>query len=125
MTIPDPIPGKKPDKAQAIAIMMLANGILNVLWGLGVTGSVVLGTIGIGIICAPLTILPSVLGVFEIIGGSRLMGNPPRKYNVKTIAIMEIIAVVAGAGISLVVGILNLVFYSDPETQAYIDSLPS
>ena len=115
----------KPGKVQAIAIMTLINGILNILWGIGLTGSVVLGTLGVGLLCAPLTILPLVLGIFEIIGGVKLMGEPPRKFNVQTIAILEIVAILAGDGISLIVGILNLVFYNDPPTKQYIDSLPS
>ncbi|HCU56980.1 MAG TPA: hypothetical protein DF984_01910 [Anaerolineaceae bacterium] len=115
----------KPGKVQAIAIMTLINGILNILWGIGLTGSVVLGTLGVGLLCAPLTILPLVLGIFEIIGGVKLMGEPPRKFNVQTIAILEIVAILAGDGISLIVGILNLVFYNEPPTKQYIDSLPS
>lgn len=115
----------KPGKVQAIAIMTLINGILNILWGIGLTGSVVLGTLGVGLLCAPLTILPLVLGFFEIIGGVKLMGEPPRKFNVQTIAILEIVAILAGDGISLIVGILNLVFYNEPPTKQYIDSLPS
>lgn len=115
----------KPGKVQAIAIMTLVNGILNILWGLGLTASVVLGTFGVGLLCAPVTILPTILGIFEIIGGAKLMGTPPRKFNVQTIAILEIVAIIAGDMISLVVGILNLVFYNEPETRHYIDSLPS
>ncbi len=115
----------KPGKVQAIAIMTLINGILNILLGIGLTGSVVLGTLGIGLLCAPLTLLPTVLGIFEIIGGMKLMGEPPRKFNVQTIAILEIVAILAGNVISLIVGILNLVFYNEPPTRQYIDSLPS
>lgn len=125
MTYSETPVGKQPGKVQAIAIMTLINGILNVLFGLGLTASIVLGTVGIGLLCAPVTILPSVLGIFEIIGATKLMGNPPRKFNVKTIAILEICAIIAGDAISLVIGILNLVFYNEPETQQYIDSLPS
>lgn len=115
----------KPGKVQAIAITTLINGILNILLGIGLTGSVVLGTLGIGLLCAPLTLLPSALGIFEIIGGTKLMGEPPRKFNLQTIAILEIVAILAGNVISLIVGILNLVFYNEPPTRQYIDSLPS
>jgi hypothetical protein len=115
----------KPGKVQAITIMMLVNGILNILAGLGLTASIVLGTIGIGILCAPLTILPAVLGVFEVINASRLLTEPVRPVkNLQTIAIFEIVAVVCGLGISLVVGILNLVFLSEPAVKAYLDSIP-
>jgi hypothetical protein len=118
-------PNKLPGKAQAIAIMTLINGILNILWGLGFTVLAVIGTLGIGLLCVPYTILPAVLGIFEVIAGTKLLGNPPRKFKVQTIAILEIVAIITLNGISLVVGILNLVFYNDPETKRHIDSLPS
>lgn len=120
-----PIYHQKPGKVQAIAIITLINGILNILAGISITFAFVLSTWGFGLICAPITILPSVLGIFEIIGATKLMGNPPRKFNVQTIAILEIIGIIIGNVPSLVIGILNLVFYNDPETRFYIDSLPS
>lgn len=116
---------EKPGKVQAIAIMTLINGILNVLAGISLTFAVVVGSLGIGLICLPVTILPTALGIFEIIGGTKLLGNPPRKFNVQTIAIMEIIAILFGSVPSLVIGIINLVFYNEPEVKAFIDRLPS
>jgi hypothetical protein len=116
-------PGIKPGKVQAVTIMLLANGILNILYALGVTGSIVLGTLGIGLLCAPITILPGVLGVFEIIYATNLMAIPPKSVkNLQTIAILEIVCVISGNAISLVVGILNLVFYNDPEVRGYLTS---
>jgi hypothetical protein len=120
------VPGgpAKPGKYQAMAIMTLANGVLNILYGLGITATIVLGTIGIGLICAPLTILPVVLGIFEIIAATNMIATPPQRVaNFQTLAILEIIAVISGNAISLVVGILNLVFLNDPEIKAYLDTL--
>ena len=115
----------KPGKVQAIAIMLLVNGILNILSGLGVTAGIVLGTIGIGILCAPVTILPSVLGIFEVIYASKLLSDPPRRVkNLQTIAILEICTIVIGNVVSVVIGILNLVFLSEPEVKTYLDSIP-
>ena len=115
----------KPGKVQAITIMMLINGILNILAGLGITASIVLGTIGIGLICAPFTILPTVLGIFEVISAARLLAEPPKPVkNLQTIAVLEIVAIICGNGISVVVGILNLVFLSEPVVKAYLDSIP-
>jgi hypothetical protein len=116
---------EKPGKVQAIGIMTLINGILNVLAGISLTSAVVVGSLGIGLICLPVTILPTALGIFEIIGGTKLLGNPPRKFNVQTIAIMEIIAILFGSVPSLVIGIINLVFYNEPEVKVFIDGLPS
>jgi hypothetical protein len=115
----------KPGKVQAIAIMMLVNGILNILAGLAITAGVVLTSFGFGIICTPFTILPAVLGVFEVINASRLLTETPKPVkNLQTIAVLEIVAVICGSGLSLIVGILNLVFLSEPEVKAYLDSIP-
>jgi len=116
---------EKPGKVQAIAIMTLINGILNVLWGIGLTLVIIFSTLGIGLLCAPLTILPSVLGAFEIYFGIKLLGNPPRKFPVQTIAILQICTILFGDIIGPVIGILNLVFYNEPPVKKFIESLPS
>ena len=115
----------KPGKVQAITIMLLINGILNILVGLTVTASIVIGTIGVGLICAPITVLPAILGIFEVIYAAKLLSDPPKPVrNLQTIAILEILAVVCGNGISLIVGILNLVFLSEPEVKTWLASIP-
>jgi len=114
----------KPGMIQTIAIMTLVNGILNIVAGLGLTVSVVLGTFFLGLICAPITILPAVLGIFEIIYATNLMANPPKVYQPnQTIAILEICCIVFMNIISLVIGILALVFYNDEEVKAYFAQL--
>ena len=114
----------KPGMVQAIAVMTLVNGILNILWALGATAGIILGTLGIGILCAPITILPVILGIFEIIYAEKLLANPPKPTEPsQLIAILEIACVIAGNGISLVIGILSLVFYSQPEVQAFFSEL--
>lgn len=108
----------KPGMVQVIAIMTLVNGILNILWG----GAATLGMIaGIATIClAPFTILPLVLGIFEIVYAAKLMYNPPQPVQPsQAIAIMEICCILVGNVISLVVGILALVFYNDPAVKTY------
>jgi hypothetical protein len=143
MTYTDQQLDQKPGKVQAIAIMTLVDGIVNVLYGfflavlilvVGGTAAVtfVAATFGLGAICAPIAcilpllgLLPITLGIFEIIAGAKLMRIPPRKFNVKLIAILQIVNIITGAVWSLAVGILNLVFYNEPENQSYIDSLPS
>jgi hypothetical protein len=123
---PYPVAQQKPGMVQAIAIMTLINGVLNILYGLGMTTAIVLGTLFIGIICAPLTILPVVLGIFEIVYAVKLLANPPQPVNPsQSIAICEIIAVLSGNFISLVVGILALVFYNDATVKAYFARINS
>lgn len=111
---------EKPGLVTTIAIMTLVNGILNILYALSVTFGIVLGTLGVGLLCAPLTILPGVLGIFEIIYATQLLAVPARpiKPN-QTLAILEIAAIASGNVISLVVGILALVFYNDPIVRGY------
>jgi hypothetical protein len=123
---PQPFPSRsgKPGMVQAIAIMTLINGILNILYGLSVTAAIVLGTFFVGILCAPVTILPVVLGIFEIIYAAKLISNPPQPVKPsQAIAILEIVAVVSGNVISAVVGVLALVFYADANVKAYFARL--
>jgi len=104
--------------------MILINGILNVFWGLGLTAIVVLGTFFIGIICAPITILPTILGLFEIIYAIKLLATPPQRIKPSmAIAIFEITCILAGNFLSLIVGILVLIVYNDPKVKDYFAHL--
>jgi hypothetical protein len=116
--------GDSPGLVKTIAVMTLVNGIVNILWGLGVTAGVVLGTFFIGLICAPITILPTILGIFEMIYALKLLANPPQPVQPSTsIAILEILCVLAGNVFSMIVGILALVFYNDPQVKEYFANL--
>lgn len=127
MPPPEPamLPGSdKPGMVTTIAIMTLVNGILNILWGLGATVAIVLGTIGVGLLCAPVTILPAVLGIFEIIYAAKLLPNPAQPVKPsQTIAILEIVCIIAGNVLSAVVGILALVFYNDQQVKDFFARL--
>jgi hypothetical protein len=114
----------KPGMVQTIAIMTLVNGILNIVASLGLTLSIVIGTLGLGLLCAPITIAPLILGIFEIIYASNLMANPSKVIKPNhTIAILEICCIIVGNVISLVIGILALVFYNDEEVKTYFAQL--
>ena len=116
--------GDNPGLVKTIAVMTLVNGIFNILWGLGVTAGVVLGTFFIGLICAPITILPTILGIFEMIYALKLLANPPQPVQPSTsIAILEILCILAGNVFSMIVGILALVFYNDPQVKEYFANL--
>ncbi|MBK8653219.1 MAG: hypothetical protein IPN20_04850, partial [Haliscomenobacter sp.] len=62
---------QKPGLITAIALMTLVSGIINLFWGF-VASATALGTI-VGVICLPITILPTILGVFEIIYAAKLL----------------------------------------------------
>jgi hypothetical protein len=109
---------QKPGLFTAIAIMTLTSGIINLFWGF-IASATALGTI-IGIICLPLTILPTILGVFEIIYAARLLSNQPEPVQAsQPIAIFQILTFMYGNIFSMVVGILNFIFYNDQSVKAY------
>lgn len=127
MTFTETYPDKKPDKVQAISIITLVSGIFNILYAVGFAFGLLvgaLGTFGATVLCLPITILPLVVGILEIIAASKLLKTPPRHVRLQTIAILEIVTIISLNPVSLVAGILNLVFYNEPETKHYIDSLP-
>lgn len=113
---------QKPTLVNVIAWITLASGIVNLFWGFGLSLTV-LATI-VGVVCLPLTILPTVLGIFEIIYAAKLMSNPPQAVQPSTtLAILEIVCVLAGNAFSVVVGILALVFYNDVTVRDYFARL--
>ena len=111
-----------PNLVKTIAVLTLINGIINIFWGLiaaiTVTASIVL------ICLAPLAILPTILGIFEIIYAAKLLTSPPQPVQPSsTIAILEILCVLTGNVFSMIVGILSLVFYNDPQVKEYFANL--
>jgi len=112
----------KPTLVNVIAWTTLASGIVNLFWGLGLS---LMGLMSlIGIICIPFMILPTILGIFEIIYAAKLISTPPQAVQPSTtIAILEIVCIVAGNVFSVVVGILALVFYNDLSVRDYFARL--
>jgi hypothetical protein len=113
---------QKPTLINVIAWMTLASGIVNLFWGIAASGAM-LATI-VGVICTPITILPTILGIFEIIYAAKLMSNPPQQIHPSTnLAILEIVCVIVGNLFAVVVGILALVFYNDLTVKDYFAQL--
>jgi len=113
---------QKPTLVNVIAWMTLASGIVNLFWGLGLSLTVLVTIVGI--VCVPFAILPTVLGVFEIIYAAKLLSNPPQAVQPSTnIAILEIVCILAGNIFAVVVGILALVFYNDITVKDYFARL--
>lgn len=113
---------QKPTLVHAIAWMTLTSGVVNLFWGLAASGTA-LATI-VGVICTPITILPTILGVFELIYAAKLFSNPPQDLQPSTnLAIFEIASVLSGNIFSMAVGILALVFYNDAVVRDYFASL--
>ena len=113
---------QKPTLVHVIAWMTLASGIVNLFWGVAASGTA-LATL-VGIICTPLTILPTILGIFEIIYAAKLFSNPAQPVQPSTnIAVLEVACILAGNVFSMAVGILSLVFYNDAEVKEYFARL--
>jgi hypothetical protein len=113
---------QKPTLLNIIAWMTLASGIVNLFWGMAASGAAL--HTWIGIVCTPITILPTFLGVFEIIYAAKLMSNPPQQVQPSTnIAILEIVCILVGNIFAVVVGILALVFYNDLAVKDYFAHL--
>ena len=113
---------QKPTLVNVIAWMTLASGIVNLFWGLGASGTALVTVIGI--LCIPITILPTVLGIFEILYAAKLLSNPPQVVRPSTtIAILEVVCVLAANIFAMVVGILALVFYNDEIVRNYFARL--
>lgn len=109
---------QKPGLITAIALMTLVSGIINLFWGF-VASATALGTI-VGVICLPITILPTILGIFEIIFAAKLLSAQPQPVQPSTsIAVFEILTFVMGNIFSMVVGILVLIFYNDTTVKEY------
>lgn len=115
-------PQQKPGLVTAIAVMTLASGIINLFWGF-VASVTALGTI-VGVICLPITILPTILGIFEIIYAAKLLSAQPQPVQPSTsIAVFEILTFLMGNLFSMIVGILALVFYNDLAVKDYFARL--
>ncbi|WKZ42049.1 MAG: hypothetical protein QY328_08350 [Anaerolineales bacterium] len=115
-------PEQKPGLVTAIAVMTLTSGIINIFWGF-VASATALGTF-IGVICLPVTILPTILGIFEIVYAAKLLTAQPQPTQPSTsIAVFQILTVLMGNVFSMVVGILALIFYNDLTVKDYFTRL--
>ena len=114
----------KPGKVQSLSILIIISGALNILGGGLLALLIIIGTIGIGLLCAPVLILPMLLGVAEIIHGINMLADPPRiKEPSQAIAILEICSILFGNVFAVIVGVINLVFSNDQEVKQYFESL--
>jgi hypothetical protein len=115
----------KPDRINAIILLTLISAGFNIFLALAGTSAVVLGTLGIGLICcAPFTLLPGVLGVFEALYAFKLMAYPPRPVRPdQTLAVLEICCLLFGNIIAVIAGMVALIFYSESEVRAYFDRI--
>jgi predicted Zn finger-like uncharacterized protein len=116
---------EKPGKVQAIAIMTLVGGIMATLASVGLLmyfGLVGIASMGFGLVCClwPGPYYGLVVGIMGIVKGSQLLGeNAHRCEPPTTVAVMQIINVINGDFVNLTLGILTLVFLSEPEVKRF------
>src|SRR5690349_1020016 len=109
---------QKPGLYTAIAAMTLASGIINLFWGF-IASATVLSTV-VGVICLPVTVLPTILGIFEIIYAAKLLSNQPQPVQPSpAIAAFQISTLLYGNVFTAVVGLLNLIFFNDQSVREY------
>ena len=112
-----PMPGAKPGKIQAIAIITLVQGIMGIVIGL---------LMGLSTMCIYVPFVYGIVyGIMATIKGSAMLGqNPwPAYQTVRTTAIMGIVNVInCDFMFGMAGGIVILVFLNDPEVKAYIYS---
>ena len=115
-------PNQKPVLFTTIAVMTLTSGIINLFWGF-IASATALGTI-IGVVCLPITILPTILGVFEIIYAAKLLSAQPEPVQPsQALAVFEVLTFFIGNVFSMVAGILALIFYNDVSVKEYFASI--
>jgi hypothetical protein len=107
---------QKPGKFQAIALMQLITGIIYVAsMALAILASC--GTVLIAV--TPL--YGMAVGVFAIISGVKGMGDDCKSWkHYRLVAILQIVSIIAGDVLSLVSGILTLIFLNEPEVAAFL-----
>lgn len=112
---------QRPGLVTTLAALTLTSGAINLIFSIGITALLVLGTLGIGLFCcAPFTLLPAILAVFEIVYGIRLLSDtqqPPRPNF--ALACCEIATVIIANPVGLAVGIIALVIYNDENVKRY------
>src|SRR5690606_9109321 len=115
---------QKPRLVTAIAVMTLVSGIVNLFWGF-VASATILSSI-VGVICVPITILPTILGIFEIIYAAKLLSTQPQPVQPSTsLAVFQILTIFYANIFSVVVGILLLIFFNDVSVRDYFIRLNS
>jgi len=123
---PYPVPydaAYKPAKVTAIAVLTLVDGVFNVLFAAGLFfGLLAFGvsTFGCGCILLPLGLYPLALGIIELVYGTQILPQDPREVSpARWLAILQVVNVLFGQVLSVVAGILALVFLDDPEVRAW------
>lgn len=118
-----PGPALQPGKVQAIALMLLIGGIWGILWSIGIVWAVIgmgLATCGLGCVLIGGPIYGLVVGILSIIRGASLLsarqGQEPAP---RTLAVLLIISIINLDVVSMVLGILTLVFLNEPQVRAW------
>lgn len=104
--------------------MTLIDGIFNLVLAVGCCaylGLIGIASMGLGLICVPLSFYPLVLGILELVQYGPINSEPPRRNTVPTwLAIMQLIGTMFGNPLALATGIVGLIAASDTNVRAYL-----
>jgi hypothetical protein len=125
----------KPGYVQAISIMCLVDGCLNIIWAALLFLEIVIfgasfGVATFGVCCLPamclmvLPVYPLVVGIFDILYAVKVLPDPIKPVTVaRYLAVMQIVNIVSFQVFSVVTGIICLVFYNDPKVKEYFEAM--
>jgi len=109
---------QRPALVTATGIITALSGLVNITWGIVFLTSLV------GLLCAPVTILPIVLGAFELGQAARLLTPTAKPATpARALAVFELLCIVFGNVFSAIVGVLALIFYTDAEVRRYFSQV--
>ena len=116
----------RPDKVQAIGIMNVVDGVLNLIWSpiLAFTFGVGVATPGIGCLVLPSPPFPWSRASSACLAASACCRTTTRRPARRPAWPSQIANVLSGNVISLGIGIAALVLYNDPEVRDYFSSKP-
>jgi hypothetical protein len=125
----------KPGYVQAIAIMCLVDGCLNIIWAAILLLEIMIfgagfGAATFGVCCLPamclmvLPVYPIVVAIFDILYAVKVLPDPIKPVKAaQYLAVMQIVNIITLNVLSVAVGIVSLVFYADPKVKAYFDAV--
>ncbi len=117
-----------PGKLQTCRTLFLVSGIINALacliW-LFSASSIALLTCGLGCVLYAAPILNIISCVFDFMAYARFnnLSYPGTENLLRNSAIIEIVTILTSNGISMIIGIINLVFLNDVEVKKYFEAL--
>ncbi len=123
---------QKPGTVTAVGTLMLISGIHNILFAISITiillivyFSFAIATYGIGLLALPLVIIPGiyclVVGIIEIVKGSKYLSNPPKtNTHPTTTAVFGMISLLFGSLITFILELIAVILMHGEEAKHFV-----